>query len=92
MLGLPASVKAPALAATGGCATYSTLSSDKSYLVIKAKEVKFVKEAIACDVSPVTMFSIYFLIEILLKSKQSNTRVLTQLLVLTQFMKGEVFA
>ena len=25
MLGLPASVKAPALAATGGCATYSTL-------------------------------------------------------------------
>ena len=26
MLGLPASVKVPALAATGGCATYSTLT------------------------------------------------------------------
>ena len=33
-----------------------TLSSNKSNLVIKAKEVKFVQEAIACDVSSVVMF------------------------------------
>ena len=32
MLGLPASVKAPALAATGGRATYSTLNTENVYI------------------------------------------------------------
>ena len=32
------------------------LSSDKSYLVIKVKEVRIVKEVMACNVSPVAMF------------------------------------
>ena len=42
--------------------------------MIKAKEVRIVKEVMACDLSPVAMFTIYMVLQLILQkpTKENN--------------------
>ena len=51
------------------------MSGGKSYLVIKVREVKIVKEVMACDVSPVALFDseVWMLLRSLISQRAQRT-------------------